>query len=176
MRGIHLQKRSADFQRGITPACAGNTVADFLFCRFQWDHPRVCGEYMRGLVLKTSGEGSPPRVRGILDVGLDAQVIVGITPACAGNTLMLSCVDGLGRDHPRVCGEYLRPYVKLLILMGSPPRVRGIRSDEWPGRLWRGITPACAGNTMGSRLTKIAGRDHPRVCGEYMIMTSWRKR
>ena len=31
---------------GIIPACAGSTLGMGNWCRFRWDHPRMCGEHM----------------------------------------------------------------------------------------------------------------------------------
>ena len=49
---------------------------------------------------------------------------------------------------------------------GSPPRMRGKRSDNWyRGRCSR-ITPADAGKTSVAIGTGVCNRDHPRGCGE----------
>ena len=48
---------------GITPACAGKTLARFKKGVIPWDHPRVCGknDELFGDIAKYVG--SPPRVR-----------------------------------------------------------------------------------------------------------------
>ena len=51
--------------------------------------------------------------------------------------------------------------------MGSSPRVRGTRCGEQLVLLFRGIIPACAGNTIGRVACVILSGDHPRVCGEH---------
>ena len=72
----------------------------------------------------------------------------GITPACAGKSMMSCTTLTVTGDHPRVCGEkgfvlYFKRFPQ-----GSPPRVRG------KGALARdkdgkpGITPACAGKSQ----------------------------
>ena len=50
----------------ITPACAGNTLYFSLIQLIDGDHPRVCGEYAGKTIGWVPGQGSPPRVRGIL--------------------------------------------------------------------------------------------------------------
>ena len=70
--------------------------------------------------------GSPPRVRGILGAKIIAALTTGITPACAGNTTRNLTFNFAVRDHPRVCGEYLKVRYLALRQLGSPPRVRGI--------------------------------------------------
>ena len=68
--------------------------------------------------------GSPPRVREKLSAVTEIPLISGITPACAGKTLALSCVRLPTRDHPRVCGKNEDPLTGLPFEVGSPPRVR----------------------------------------------------
>ena len=46
----------------------------------------MCGENKIGLIVAELGEGSPPRVRGKLNVAGNADRKEGITPACAGKT------------------------------------------------------------------------------------------
>ena len=48
---------------------------------------------------------SPPRVRGIDARASVEQPIVGITPACAGNSRGGFKPYDIVWDHPRVCGE-----------------------------------------------------------------------
>ena len=69
---------------GITPACAGKSCFAPSFFRLYWDHPRVCGEKRLVLDLMTKYEGSPPRVRGKVNVPLFPDLFFGITPAHAG--------------------------------------------------------------------------------------------
>ena len=49
--------------------------------------------------------GSPPRVRGTAHVVEDSCGVVGIIPACAGNSGRRGPCSTSARDHPRVCGE-----------------------------------------------------------------------
>ena len=108
----------------ITPARAGKTIP----CRPKsWpaqDHPRSCGKDLKDDFQTKCGKGSPPLVRERLALGDVDVVFVGITPARAGKTHMISHRDSLPRDHPRSCGKdkhYLRQAV---FEQGSPPLVR----------------------------------------------------
>ena len=69
-------------------------------------------------------------------------------------------------DHPRGCGENVRPVFSVRLVTGSPPRMRGkhvnVKGQKTPKR----ITPADAGKTIVFNNCKIARRDHPRGCGE----------
>ena len=71
----------------ITPACAGNS-APLALAPGPWaDHPRVCGEQRRLRLPVVCVKGSPPRVRGTDLDTLRCISFLGITPACAGNSV-----------------------------------------------------------------------------------------
>ena len=53
-----------------------------------------------------------------------------------------------------------------MMVVGSPPRVRGKRQRRREEVMQGGITPACAGKTTTRQLGITSSRDHPRVCGE----------
>ena len=153
-------------QDGITPACAGNSLATAPRCWAKPDHPRVCGEQRRQLSTMSSAMGSPPRVRGTAIQRRTAWKHPWITPACAGNSPWEAYHRAASRDHPRVCGEQRLNRHRLKRLRGSPPRVRGtVRLLSKTSIIGR-ITPACAGNRRGWLSTPRAAGDHPRVCGE----------
>ena len=90
---------------GITPACAGKSVCTLDIAGFPEDHPRVCGE-------KCKNAYRPERTTGI-------------TPACAGKRQHTYGPCGCQGDHPRVCGEKTLYSGIRLVVLGSPPRVRG---------------------------------------------------
>ena len=71
---------------GITPACAGITGNAYRVGARSQDHPRVCGNYSRRRRLLTRTEGSPPRVRELLNDYNFSRLVDRITPACAGIT------------------------------------------------------------------------------------------
>ena len=160
-------------QRGvvrITPACAGNSRARKSFCLCFTDHPRVCGEQMRDIHTRCREEGSPPRVRGTVAASMEQLRHLRITPACAGNSAASCPRCPLRWDHPRVCGEQAGITVCTLSLKGSPPRVRGTEARPGVTCYAARITPACAGNSL-SVITAAPGiQDHPRVCGEQLMM------
>ena len=69
---------------GITPARAGKSARENLYCELFRDHPRACGEKVVFPYGQTTYQGSPPRVRGKA-LGTVAFIPrVGITPARAG--------------------------------------------------------------------------------------------
>ena len=105
MRGKDaLQSVGYDIGR-ITPAYAGKSVPSSTKNPGGKDHPRVCGEKVRGVSAGLLARGSPPRMRGKDSLYNPGTAWNGITPAYAGK----SHIGGDGhvavRDHPRVCGE-----------------------------------------------------------------------
>ena len=146
VRGTVGQPFQGFRRHGITPACAGNSFHQSHKRGAVQDHPRVCGEQAFSQLCAGGGEGSPPRVRGTGAHTVPSNVSSGITPACAGNSKFEQFAPLSKRDHPRVCGEQYQMLLKLYVVLGSPPRVRGTVS--WPTQtvLPHRITPACAGN------------------------------
>ena len=126
----------------------------------------MCGEKQNQHPSRALPPGSPPRVRGKECPMPDLRLGAGITPACAGKRVRADRQWHKDRDHPRVCGEKVSSAALMMIVAGSPPRVRGKAVAAYNSVAAEGITPACAGK---STLRKTAGstyRDHPRVCGE----------
>ena len=75
------------------------------------------------------------------------NLLLGITPACAGKSLLHSPLERQMWDHPRVCGEKLLTLYLSASKLGSPPRVRGKVSKYFYSIRHDGITPACAGKS-----------------------------
>ena len=86
MRGkVHIP-HDHHHDTGITPACAGKSKVGNLAGNRVQDHPRVCGEKHILLILSTLLLGSPPRVRGKVQLIDAAGQACRITPACAGKS------------------------------------------------------------------------------------------
>ena len=167
MRGKRPAAVIAFLSARITPACAGKTVHEPIRRRRTGDHPRVCGENRPRIKRWFFIRGSPPRVRGKLDINQRDSMITRITPACAGKTFKVFQSDELQKDHPRVCGENDCVPAVVEICVGSPPRVRGKQQRVSLYQLEAGITPACAGKTCTGVNRNIRARDHPpRVRGK----------
>ena len=139
-------------EKGITPACAGKSVAVGHWAPLARDHPRVCGEKPCVARALSAAVGSPPRVRGkafALNVCINSP---GITPACAGKSMAQSWRLIAKWDHPRVCGEKKTFPTEVFTLLGSPPRVRGKDCLILRHTAHEGITPACAGKRLKKAL------------------------
>ena len=65
-------------------------------------------------------------MRGIRLITYLRISIAGITPAHAGNTVLLLVRNCNEQDHPRACGEYFILPGAAAGWEGSPPRMRGI--------------------------------------------------
>ena len=125
MRGKDFTKKKKKNNGRITPAYAGKSSQVNSFCELIWDHPRVCGEKADLKAAGLNPVGSPPRMRGkVRHARIDCAGL-GITPAYAGKSLVISPSDCRIGDHPRVCGEKKRKRRKLANDAGSPPRMRG---------------------------------------------------
>ena len=131
VRGTRRASRGEDGERGIIPACAGNTWLKPPAQGRLGDHPRVCGEHCWKLCHTSSCMGSSPRVRGTRPIPKATRTPQGIIPACAGNTLSGVRGTSCSRDHPRVCGEHTSTSIVLPLTEGSSPRVRGTQIVLW---------------------------------------------
>ena len=89
----------------ITPAYAGKSPQGLRTAVHSRDHPRVCGEKARTLIVQNEPQGSPPRMRGKALTDPCIALCHGITPACAGKSLRPDNNPSTSWDHPRVCGE-----------------------------------------------------------------------
>ena len=133
--------------KGITPAYAGKSQSPEYRCPSQGDHPRVCGEKARTLIVQDEPQGLPPRMRGKVSGQKLWMVLCGITPAYAGKRVSRSPAKTGAWNHPRVCGEKAFGCRRCTFPQGSPPRMRGKVAPMRPRIAPPGITPACAGKS-----------------------------
>ena len=166
VRGKGVQRDCPLVGMGITPACAGKRVVVASVGETHRDHPRVCGEKVSSTSPIKCLKGSPPRMRGKVDLSLKVVRVLGITPACAGKSCPFLRRTSPRRDHPRVCGEKRSRFKRDQNVKGSPPRMRGKVDLSLKVVRVLGITPACAGKRRSVAAAARSRRDHPRVCGE----------
>ena len=70
----------------ITPAYAGKSNHCIFGLCVEKDHPRLCGEKCVKRRKRVSRLGSPPPMRGKVNVVIVQRVLFGITPAYAGKS------------------------------------------------------------------------------------------
>ena len=116
--------RNATAETRITPACAGKTRLFEELQKGYQDHPRVCGKNANENISKQLEAGSPPRVREKPRKWRIDNLVLGITPACAGKTFKFMILFKGCEDHPRVCGKNSSSFEGCRRSQGSPPRVR----------------------------------------------------
>ena len=170
VRGKHLSAPPPHLCMGITPARAGKTAALPYTARPGEDHPRACGENYGRSGESACGEGSPPRVRGKHGETVLQTAPSRITPARAGKTVPHCTRVRRARDHPRACGENASLLRHSSSLPASPPRVRGKRLVNFGRHFCKRITPARAGKTNRKGPEQAQEGDHPRACGENLVM------
>ena len=118
--------------------------------------------------------GSPPRMRGKPSLSQLFRLVLRITPAGAGKTLITIFFRRCQQDHPRRCGENSIPRFLIYKLSGSPPQVRGKLITATNQFHEARITPAGAGKTNNYYPQRLINQDHPRRCGENFCKGSMR--
>ena len=109
-------------------------------------------------------------MRGKVLVLSHINVREGITPAYAGKSLRWCSLCPVPWDHPRVCGEKAFRKLAKSLMQGSPPRMRGKAGILVRLLAIDGITPAYAGKSLAYGAQDVTPRDHPRVCGEKVVL------
>ena len=125
----------------------------------------MCGADKSQTRAKELTVGSPPRVRSRHHARPQALRSIGITSACAEQTVVPGVSVMVPTDHLRVCGADMGVTMDDGRSEGSPPRVRSRRTAM--ARIHRivRITSACAEQTSTPILSVLEDRDHLRVCG-----------
>ena len=109
-------------------------------------------------------------MRGALAPSRFANEPYGIIPAYAGSTFCRRILFFGTRDHPRVCGEHAKKRILDEAITGSSPRMRGAPRNTDRRGFRQGIIPAYAGSTGPQRGLRFDDGDHPRVCGEHLVL------
>ena len=109
-------------------------------------------------------------MRERLGTGTPSFASSGITPACAGTTIVGRTPCIRIEDHPRLCGNDATSRQYRWEQLGSPPlvRERPVSVASLPP-VCR-ITPACAGTTLSLISSNLINRDHPRLCGNDKVL------
>ena len=129
------------------------------------------GEDSMDRIGRTRSVGSPPHARGRPYCTARLRYGMGITPACAGKTMIDPFSLAASLDHPRMRGEDYATHLPLLSNYGSPPHARGRQLFTERSNKEMRITPACAGKTYVCHASSETVKDHPRMRGEDMAIS-----
>ena len=113
----------------------------------------------------TDRVGSPPHTRDKFSCFIPEELVLGITPAYAGQIRYGSSNCCKVKDHPRIRGTNIASASASLAAAGSPPHTRDkfIPSAIVSGDI--GITPAYAGQIKIYFQYVYLLQDHPRIRG-----------
>jgi len=139
-------------------------------------HPHGCGEHFKRCENAMPINGSSPRVWGTFaSDGVDA-INDRFIPTGVGN---ISCNDlsiTLLAVHPHGCGEHLSVIDKVLLLIGSSPRVWGTLTPVSVGGTTCRFIPTGVGNITYMNEQEVIQPVHPHGCGEHPIHGKWYNR
>ena len=105
MRGKAQIRLLSIWQRGITPAYAGKRKTAWKGEGKQRITPACAGKSQIHLTELQHHHGSPPHVRGKVELVGCVKLCLGITPACAGKSAAYASSTAASQDYPRMCGE-----------------------------------------------------------------------
>ena len=94
---------------GLIPAGAGTTREVDATCTFHRAHPRRCGDHKDVWSLLITIQGSSPQVRGPPPTLAVVFSTLGLIPAGAGTTQIVSWKKSKPWAHPRRCGDHPQP-------------------------------------------------------------------
>ena len=169
VRGIRISRPVPAGVDGSIPARAGNPTVTVAASVPERVHPRACGESDTPFNGGSDTPGPSPRVRGIPQDVPRRRLRQRSIPARAGNPWRTGPAGGSSAVHPRACGESEPPRRHGRRAGGPSPRVRGIRATPCRCSAAIGSIPARAGNPRRPAGPRIAGRVHPRACGESVV-------
>ena len=109
-------------------------------------------------------------MRGKEDQSLTACICHRITPAYAGKSGYFGIYQYINGDHPRLCGEKRPFFLRDNPSVGSPPPMRGKVAKTADLTDSSRITPAYAGKSGAKNVGNRPSKDHPRLCGEKLIL------
>ena len=129
-------------------------------------HPHACGELCICHELKRQGCGSSPRMWGtqsdLRGRGGSGRFI----PTHVGNSLIASDLDAGDTVHPHACGELLGNGIRIVISLGSSPRMWGTPEGRVHPEPRGRFIPTHVGNSYCVAPGRCREPVHPHACGE----------
>ena len=136
---------------GLIPAHAGKTAGRRQRTSRPRAHPRSRGENTTVGTMPGAGPGSSPLTRGKHILARFGCEDAGLIPAHAGKTAQQAHKSCAPRAHPRSRGENAGSFVFCPKKCGSSPLTRGKLPVIQRDQAARGLIPAHAGKTRGTR-------------------------
>ncbi len=186
--GIQSAPKPGIMTRRFIPTRVGNTHPKRIKKSRPTVHPHACGEYGSSAGSNPGYYGSSPRVWGIrchqrfpswlhrfiptrvgntYNCGLFVTHCIRFIPTRVGNTLPKLQTPSLFQVHPHACGEYYNWGDTYKRLVGSSPRVWGIRFVGNRQTCSPRFIPTRVGNTNCVVTSPPYYGVHPHACGEY---------
>jgi nicotinamide mononucleotide (NMN) deamidase PncC len=152
-RGTRFFRCTNRERERFIPACAGNTHITGTLGTLGTVHPRMRGEHCASIMGSSAWNGSSPHARGTHATAVGRTAYPRFIPACAGNTGGPTGSRFLGAVHPRMRGEHAGQDQAVIEGDGSSPHARGTPLDQRGRIVHERFIPACAGNTVKSRIS-----------------------
>ena len=170
MRGKLCLNQQVQHRERNIPAYAGKTCPILAKASFTPEHPRVCGENRVPVMMCTVLRGTSPRMRG-KPFAWSARIFGERNiPAYAGKTRYANICWLTPKEHPRVCGENSSQLRLPNPQRGTSPRMRGKLAEVKNAMTGGRNIPAYAGKTTCCSAVTSMPAEHPRVCGENMVV------
>ena len=189
-RGTHRLDVRGLVRARFIPAYAGNTRSGAASPSARTVHPRIRGERMVTIAVRSGSVGSSPHTRGTQPLLRGGRPCARVIPVYAGNaqatttgpylpdgssphTRGTRCRRPSGRRivsaHPRIRGERRTDRPARERCIGSSPHTRGTRRlpEQTVGH--QRFIPAYAGNAVSHRVALCGHAVHPRIRGERRI-------
>ena len=162
--------RTLSMTRNI-PAYAGKTHPLIIIIDLKAEHPRVCGENASVNSLAALMSGTSPRMRG-KHLGHTESLYQALEHprVCGENTWVIRKACTRHWNIPAYAGKTNVELVDYCLASGTSPRMRGKRHLRRPHRGHFRNIPAYAGKTHAEHLTQQGRKEHPRVCGENVVL------
>ena len=130
-------------------------------------HPHACGDYLFFLWHPWAPVASSPRVWGLRPSARQTVSGPRVIPTRVGTTGIATLDITATTGHPHACGDYDSASEPAGGLLGSSPRVWGLRLHRGADALPHRVIPTRVGTTM--RATRMGRRPsgHPHACGDY---------
>ena len=165
VRGNRLRQNGGGVRKGSIPACAREPRRTSRRQSPGQVYPRVCGGTARLWAAGRAVDGLSPRVRGNRVGRHPGRARPRSIPACAGEPRAPTSRICSVSVYPRVCGGTRRQRQIARSGQGLSPRVRGNPLESTVCGEGKRSIPACAGEPVGSMMTRRRVSVYPRVCG-----------